>query len=614
MNLTASASPAACRGVSERIQMSFSLQIEDSPPLAAGSFKSRIAAILVLILLAGKASAGDWSDRFKLTLDRVISGGPPPYSRELVLADVIPAPGRRFTEYSGDVSGRWLDALASCTGLSEKAWEKVTALLPDILAMQKPDGHFGANLDPEIINGPFMAMLWGNGRLLIGLLEVHRVFPASGALEAARRIGDYLNRIAPRMNTDAARLKLEQEFASGYICWTHNIEGLAGLSLATGDQKYLRLAESIADRVRMEPGQHSHGYLSSLRGILDLYRMTGEGKYLQIVEKGCREIVELGNLLLQGAVPEAFKPKMKRTEGCTEADWLRLNLMLWQVTQNPEYADHAERTLFNEFSMNQFDTGDFGHRVLDPDGVASGTGGEGAGTARAWWCCTLHGLRCIPEIFRHVFRAGTEGLYYDFPVDGYGAKGKWSVRAESNLEEDGSVVLKAVSASQKTEWLWVRKPAWAEDVRIFVGDEEQSIKSRGLYSGLQRRWKDGDEIRISYMMKTRMELEKESGRISFFHGPWLLGVDEEASPFFFDEPYSLNRIPAEILESDAPDLEAQSGSPDTPFSIPAARFELPYFPGGYSMLPMKALFRPVAEQTGFRSAAWIFYFMPDDLK
>jgi len=37
-NLTASAFPAACRGVSERIQTPFSLQIEDSPPLAAGSF------------------------------------------------------------------------------------------------------------------------------------------------------------------------------------------------------------------------------------------------------------------------------------------------------------------------------------------------------------------------------------------------------------------------------------------------------------------------------------------------------------------------------------------------------------------------------------------------
>ena len=39
LNLTASAFPAASRGVGERIQTNFTLQIEDSPPQVAGSFK-----------------------------------------------------------------------------------------------------------------------------------------------------------------------------------------------------------------------------------------------------------------------------------------------------------------------------------------------------------------------------------------------------------------------------------------------------------------------------------------------------------------------------------------------------------------------------------------------
>jgi len=40
LNLTASAFPGECPGMSERIQMSFSLQIEDSPPRAAGELQS----------------------------------------------------------------------------------------------------------------------------------------------------------------------------------------------------------------------------------------------------------------------------------------------------------------------------------------------------------------------------------------------------------------------------------------------------------------------------------------------------------------------------------------------------------------------------------------------
>jgi len=38
VNLTAGAFPGVCPGVSERVRMSFSLQIEESPPLAAWSF------------------------------------------------------------------------------------------------------------------------------------------------------------------------------------------------------------------------------------------------------------------------------------------------------------------------------------------------------------------------------------------------------------------------------------------------------------------------------------------------------------------------------------------------------------------------------------------------
>jgi hypothetical protein len=48
MNLTASSFPAACRGVNERIQMSYSLQIEDSPQLAAGSFNGPSEVIRLL--------------------------------------------------------------------------------------------------------------------------------------------------------------------------------------------------------------------------------------------------------------------------------------------------------------------------------------------------------------------------------------------------------------------------------------------------------------------------------------------------------------------------------------------------------------------------------------
>ena len=71
-------------------------------------------------------------------------------------------------------------------------------------------------------------------------------------------------------------------------------------------------------------------------------------------------VIDSGNVLVQGAVPEMFAPQIKRDEGCSEADWLRLSLELWDLTRQPKYMRQAQITLFNEMAMNQFHTGDFG--------------------------------------------------------------------------------------------------------------------------------------------------------------------------------------------------------------------------------------------------------------
>src|SRR5689334_14757885 len=50
-------------------------------------------------------------DRYHHTLNRVLHGSQPVYSQEFLLEDLRGEPGRRFTNFSGDLSGRWIGAL-----------------------------------------------------------------------------------------------------------------------------------------------------------------------------------------------------------------------------------------------------------------------------------------------------------------------------------------------------------------------------------------------------------------------------------------------------------------------------------------------------------------------
>ena len=537
--------------------------------------------LFALLLCATPGLAGDWSARFDLTLNRILQGGPPYFDDAFVLADAIPQHTRRFTNFSGDVSGRYIGAMATASRHAGRSFPELDRIVAKTLRLQKPDGHFGAPVSATQVTNDDMAVLWGNGRMLIGLLEYHALFPQPEVLAAARKLGDFLVNQAPRFNSDDVRREYNGEkFAVGYICWTSNLEGVVELYRVTRDPRYLALAREIAARTDRHASQHSHGFLSTVRGIVQLHRVTAERAYLEQAKREWQGVIDSGNVLLHGAVPEMFAPAAKRDEGCSEADWLRLSLDLWQLTRDPECLRQAELTLFNEFAFNQFHTGDFGHHVLAADGIAPDF-------AHAWWCCTFHGLRAMAALFDYGFHESDGALVYDLPIDARGEIPGLELRADSSLERDATVRLTVLKSDAAPHILRVRVPQWASEVK---GANEAA-----------RVWKSGETVTLTYVLRTR-EI-KQSGRTAIFRGPWLLAVDEHLSPNFFDEPYTQNQVqlPAE---------PATAAIPSAPFSVPAARLQIRYLPGGYPMQPGTALLRPMAEYTGGPDSNRLVFWLP----
>jgi DUF1680 family protein len=208
------------------------------------------ARLSFLVLAAcALAVAGELTARFDLTLKRVLHGGPPQYTEPFLLADVVPHDTRRFTNFSGDLSGRYLGALAISRPRRDEAGAPLEGFISAILEHQKSDGHFGDPMGRLAIEDDDMARLWGNGRLLIGLLEYYRETPRPEVLQAARALGDFLIAVAPRFNDAAVeRAYSQRKFAVGYVCWTQNIEGLVALSRESKDRRYLELAARMAER------------------------------------------------------------------------------------------------------------------------------------------------------------------------------------------------------------------------------------------------------------------------------------------------------------------------------------------------------------------------------
>jgi len=567
-----------------------------------------ITFALIGLCLATGALAGELTSRMDLSLDRVLHGGPPVYSDDFVLADAVPQHVRRFTEFSGDVSGRYLDALAAVAQFSGKEIPELDRVAAKLVPLQRADGHFGDPFSTGNVTNSDMALLWGNGRLLIGLLEYHRLKPMPEVLACARRLGDCFVNLGPRFNDPAVMQQFSgDQVAVGYICWTQITEGLVELNRATHDEKYLHLAKQIAANTHRHPKQHSHGFVSALRGVLELYRATHDVQWLRKVETEWEGILSSGNLLPQGALPEIFKPLIANDEGCSEADWLRLNLGLWAETRNPRYVENAELTLFNEFFFNQFHTGDFGHHKLTDEGIDGWS-------ARAWWCCTFHGLRAFPEIFHATFHSEPARLCYDLPVDGQGAVPGLAVQADSSLAQDASVTLRVTKADGVEHALGFRQPAWASALEFTLnGNAVEGVAQAGSVE-VRRRWQSGDKLTVLYVMRTRLlPHPQDASRVAVLRGPWFLGVNAQNAPTFFDEPpekQTLVLLPAPSVAGDLPlKPAAEMGDQRVLFTAPAAYLTLPYLPGGYPIQPQTVLLRPIAEQTAVAdSTRWALWF------
>ncbi len=431
--------------------------------------------------------AGDPGTSYDMGLERLTK---PPFDKDFILADVNFNQKRWFTHFSGDISGRFIE-VASDVSTPDKPWPEVLpVLLDEIGKYQKEDGHFGAPVDwskpidfnPTTDQTLMMPILWGNGRLLLGLTAATMKFDHPGVKEAAIKLGDfYVNTVYPRF-CDPARMdeyRTEGQYASAYVtCVFEGMEGLLNLYLITGDKRYLDTACKFADfhePFDVLPVGHSHGSLSQTSMLVRLYEETGNAKYLDRAVQRWDAAVSGGYVNPAGSVLEKFYVTgHTMDEGCSEADWLRLNLLLWANTGQTRYLDMAERLYWNGIRPNQWSTGGFGHRYMGVDEI--GPFSYMKPCAESLWCCSFHVPWALHKMLSYLAVGSDAGIWYNFPmpfetvVDVGG--NSWNVKSGpiENISNDSDLFVYNLeiqgASGARIPAIHIRLPEWAQKVEV----------------------------------------------------------------------------------------------------------------------------------------------------
>lgn len=386
---------------------------------------------------------------------------------------------------------------------------------------------------------------WGGGeatpyysmeKLLSGLRDTYRITHNPKALKIASGLGNWL---AKHMaNVKDADLQKLMTIEYGGMNWV-----LADLYVDTGDKSFLELSKRWQDTITVEPatkgidkltGVHGNMQFPKFSGLAARYPYSGDASDLKGAEFFWKSVVNHRTYANGGNTEDEFfgpRDVLSKTltpfnaENCNEYNMLRLTSLLYQIEPKAEYADYMERTLFNHVIATQ----------NPADGkltyqVPLVSGGEKVYQPLDFFsCCTASALdshtRHAEYIYAHDDSALFVNLFISSKVD-LKDKGITLVQ-ETKFPDDNVSTLTLNAKSPVNLDLHIRNPYWANNaVMLKVNGKIQKIAaSNDGYFHLNRKWKDGDKVEMTFPMQLRTEsMPDDKNIVALFYGPVLLAA------------------------------------------------------------------------------------------
>ncbi len=455
-------------------------------------------------------------------------------------------PGKQA--WVGEHVGKWLHAatLAWAYTKEPELRAKLDRVAASLLATQQADGYLGTYADGAHWNmGKNESWdVWVHKYDLLGLLTYYAHTGNSAALDASRKIADLLIRTFGR----EGQLNLNERSTHVGLASGSVLEPMVLLHRATGEEKYLDFARFIVDRWEEEKGPKllsalssdlrsvkktanakAYEMLSCLVGLCELYRATGEAKYLIPAGNGWSDV--LANQLLitgSGSSREHWTDekrflsdaKSDIAETCVTVTWLQLTQQLLRLTGEARYADELEKTVYNHLAAAQ-----------RPDGAAWAyfTALDGKKPYKTEQnCCTSSGPRGWAMLPTLAYMTSEDGIVVNFfapgtamlRVDGETV----AIRQETTYPREGRVTLAITVPKPMKFALRIRVPSWSS---------LQGIKAEsGKYWTLRQTWSRTQIVTLDFALPIRL-LDGEgsnAGRVAIARGPQILAIDQLYNP------------------------------------------------------------------------------------
>lgn len=464
--------------------------------------------------------------------------------------------------------GKWIQGAIASYRYTRDAelYEIIRQGAEGLMATQTEDGYIG-NYSPEHQLAQWD--IWGRKYSTLGLLAWYDLSGDKRALKAACGVIDHLmTQVGPQATS---------------IVMTGNYFGMASSSILepvvylykrTGEKRYLDFANYIAEQLNSadgpmlldkadlpvakrfphpetwwsrENGHKAYEMMSCYEGLLEMYKLTGDKKYLTAVEKTVNTIIEQEiNIAGSGSAFECWyggkerqtQPTYHTMETCVTFTWMQLCNRLLQVNHNAVLADKLEQTMYNALMASLRADGGQISKYSPLEGVRS------AGESQCGMninCCNANGPRAfalIPQAMYHVEdNAVMVNLYAPSEATLTLAEKKSpkiTLTQKTDYPVGGRIEIEVNPDKEANFQVMLRIPAWCalDHVKVAVNGQESKVTAHGWHA-LTRDWKAGDKITLELDMRGRLvEIDRHQAIV---RGPVTLARDSRFGDGFVDE-------------------------------------------------------------------------------
>ncbi|WP_198175139.1 glycoside hydrolase family 127 protein [Spirosoma telluris] len=447
-------------------------------------------------------------------------------------------------ELRGHSIGHIMSGLAlqyASTGRDDfrKKGDSLVTALAAVQRVLNQDGYLSAfpqqYIDRNIAGTAVWAPWYTLHKLFAGLTDQYTYAGNQQALDIVTKMASWASAKLSPLTPEQRQKMLRNEFGGMN-------DAFFNLYAVTGNPEHLKLAQFFYHKSALEPLEnrqdnlnkaHANTFIPKLVGEARDYELTGNEKAKTAALFFWKTVVQHHTYAHGGNSDKEhfFEPDQlskhltgNTSETCNTYNMLKLTRHLFTWSADATFADYYEQALYNHILGQQ-----------DPEsGMVCYFTPMKAGAYRlystpdqSFWCCVGSGFESQSKYGEAIYYHDDKGIYVNLFIPSevsWKQKGVTLVQ-ETNYPEEATTRLTVQTKAPVQMPFYLRYPAWATaGVTLKVNGKAIAVnQSPGSYITIERSWKGGDQIELTYPMALRLVPTNDDPTVAAIaYGPIVL--------------------------------------------------------------------------------------------